>query len=74
MKYLDEAVMKMEADEFGPGTDVGFDSSLDLTADNVGETRASLVVEVLGELGKRGSKEKTQKEKEGCYIERCHFF
>ena len=55
-KYLDEAVMEMEADELSPGTDVGFNSPLDLLADNVRETRTSLVVEGLGELGIRGSK------------------
>lgn len=48
--YIDEAVMKMEADEFSTGTDVGFDSSFDGGTDNVGEARAGLIVKGLGEL------------------------
>lgn len=74
MTYLDKAIVEMESDEFGTGSDVGFDCSFDLAADNVGETRASLVVEGFSELGKRASKQNTHKEKQGCYFDRPHFF
>ena len=56
--------MEMEANEFSTSTNISFDSSFDFTADNVRETRASLVVEILSELGIRGYKENTKKRKE----------
>lgn len=48
--YIDEAIMKMEADEFSAGADVGIDGFLDGGADNVGEIWACFVVKVVGEL------------------------
>ena len=63
--YIDEAIMEMEANEFSTGTYVGLDGFLDGGTDNVGETRAGLIVIGFGELSKRGAEEKGKKEKGG---------